>query len=142
MIRVYPLSDNSIEQQILPLVDGGVKAGFPTPAPDVEEIGINLNEELIRHPATTFLARVDGNSMEEANILDKDILVVDRDLDPQEGDVVICCLNNEFTVKRLQHINGVLYLVPANKEFEKIEVVEGDDLFICGVVTYCIHKVR
>lgn len=142
MIRVYPLSDNSIEQQILPLVDGGVKAGFPTPAPDVEEIGITLNEELIHHPATTFLARVDGNSMEEANILDKDILVVDRDLDPQEGDVVICCLNNEFTVKRLQHINGVLYLVPANKEFEKIEVVEGDDLFIWGVVTYCIHKVR
>lgn len=142
MIRVYPLSDNSIEQQILPLVDGGVKAGFPTPALDVQEIGINLNEELIHHPATTFLARVDGNSMEEANILDNDILVVDRDLDPQEGDVVICCLNNEFTVKRLQHINGVLYLVPANKEFEKIEVVEGDDLFIWGVVTYCIHKVR
>ena len=53
-----------------------------------------------------------------------------------------CYINGEFTVKRLQRIKGTLYLVPANKEFKAIEITEGDDLTIWGIVTYCIHKVR
>lgn len=138
--KIYPL--DTATHAALPFVEEGIKAGFPSPAQDLQDIGIDLNEALIEHPATTFLAKVDGDSMQEANILDGDILVIDRELTPFEGDVAICYINGEFTVKRLQRIKGTLYLVPANKEFKAIEITEGDDLTIWGIVTYCIHKVR
>lgn len=138
--KIYPL--DTVTHAALPFVEEGIKAGFPSPAQDLQDIGIDLNEALIEHPATTFLAKVDGDSMQEANILDGDILVIDRELTPSEGDVAICYINGEFTVKRLQRIKGTLYLVPANKEFKAIEITEGDDLTIWGIVTYCIHKVR
>ncbi|MFL2489090.1 MAG: LexA family protein, partial [Parasynechococcus sp.] len=70
-------------QQILPLVSERVPAGFPSPADDYVEMGIDLNEQLIRHPGSTFFLKVSGESMTEAGIHDGDLLVVDRSLDPR-----------------------------------------------------------
>ena len=69
----------------LPLAGERVAAGFPSPADDYVEVGIDLNEQLIRHPISTFFLRVSGDSMIGAGIHDGDLLVVDRSLEPRPG---------------------------------------------------------
>ena len=137
-ISIYPFSESNSRQ--IPFYESGVKAGFPSPAQDLADIGIDLNGVIIPHPETSFLARVDGNSMEDGGILDNDILVIERSPDPKVGYVAICYINGEFTVKRISIQKGKLYLVPANKSFQPIAVEPCDDFIVWGVVTYCIHK--
>ena len=60
--------------------EGGVKAGFPSPAQDYMDKTIDFNRELITHKATTFCTRVSGDSMIDAYIHDGDYLIVDRSL--------------------------------------------------------------
>lgn len=64
----------------LPFEDQGIKAGFRSPVEDYLETAINLNKELIKHPASTFYGRVKGDSMIETNVHDGDILVIDKSL--------------------------------------------------------------
>jgi len=64
----------------LPLAGESVAAGFPSPADDYIDRGIDLNEALIQHPSSTFFLRVSGDSMIGAGIHDGDLLVVDRSL--------------------------------------------------------------
>ncbi|EAT59380.1 LexA family protein [Chlorobium ferrooxidans] len=126
----------------LPFAETGVSAGFPSPADDYMELSLDLNKALVRHPAATFYARVKGSSMIDAGILEGDILVIDKSLDPKDGDIAICFLDGEFTVKRImQHADGLL-LMPANEEFTPIRITEENDFLVWGVVTYIIHKAR
>lgn len=69
---IHP-ADNQSELP-LPYADGGIKAGFPSPAQDYLESAIDLNKELIKHPASTFYGRVKGNSMIDANVHDGEFL--------------------------------------------------------------------
>ena len=124
-----------------PLFLAEISAGFPSPAEDYIDKRLDLNELLIEHPSATFFLRVDGNSMIEAGIHSEDILIVDRALEPIEGKIVIAVLNGELTVKRIQRMNGKLYLVAENPDFKPIEITEETDLSIWGVVTCAIHKV-
>ena len=62
---------------LLPLAGERVAAGFPSPADDYVEVGIDLNDQLIRHPTSTFFLRVSGDSMTGAHILDGDLVVLD-----------------------------------------------------------------
>ena len=84
----------------LPLAGERVAAGFPSPAEDYVDVGIDLNEQLIRHPTSTFFLHVSGHSMTDAGIHDGDLLVVDRSLDPRPGQVVVAVLDGAFTLKR------------------------------------------
>lgn len=126
----------------LPFADGGVHAGFPSPAQDYMDRSIDLNMELISHPESTFCARVVGNSMIDADVLDGDIIVIDRSVTANDGDMVVCILDGEFTVKYLHKEPNGVTLVPANKDFKEIQVAEGSNFEVWGVVTYVIHKAR
>ncbi len=66
----------------LPLFSSKVAAGFPSAAEDHIEEHLDLND-LIKHPAATFLVRVSGHSMQEAGIYENDILIVDRSIAPR-----------------------------------------------------------
>ena len=72
-----PLQQRRLRLQ-LPLAGERVSAGFPSPADDYVDVGIDLNEQLIRHPTSTFFLRVSGHSMSGAGIHNGDLLVVDR----------------------------------------------------------------
>ena len=61
--------------------EGGVRAGFPSPAQDYETEAIDLNKELVRHPATTFYARAYGDSMHDSGIDDGDLLIVAKSIE-------------------------------------------------------------
>ena len=126
----------------LPLFAAGVSAGFPSPAEDYVEIALDLNRELVKHPAATFFARVKGSSMIDAGIEDGDLLVIDKALEAKNGDIAVCFLDGEFTVKRLSVRDDGIYLVPANAEFKPIRIIEENDFLVWGIVAYVIHKLR
>ena len=125
--------------KLVPFFEVGVPAGFPSPADDYVERPLDLHELLITHPAATFFVRVDGDSMQGAGMYSGDLLVVDRALTAHHGKIVVALLNGEFTVKRLSIEKKKIYLVPENTRYEAIEVTEGSDFQVWGVVTYVIH---
>jgi DNA polymerase V len=128
------------EELKLPLVDAFISAGFPSPAEDYIEGKLDLNKLLIKNPSSTFFARVRGTSMIDIGIHDGDILIIDKSLEAKHNSVLICFIDGEFTVKKVQKINGDLYLIPQNKDFAPIKVSKESDFRLWGVVTYCIHK--
>lgn len=125
----------------IPFITEGVSAGFPSPAADFMEANIDLNKELSENPLATFYIRVKGNSMIDAGINDKDVLVVDRSLEPRNNAIAICFIDGEFTVKRIQVEKDCLYLLPENPNYAPIKVTEENQFIIWGMVTYVIKKV-
>ena len=120
-----------------------IKAGFPSPAEDYLQESLDFNRDLIKHPESTFYGRVDGDSMIDAGICDGDIAVIDRSIDPQDGDVVVGYVNGEFTIKYLDltHKNeGYIELRPANSLFEPIRINECDEFEVWGVVIWTIKN--
>ena len=103
---------------------------------------IDLNKELVRHPAATFYGRVSGDSMIDAGVEEGDILVIDKSLEARDGDMAVCFIDGEFALKYIKFREGGLSLLPANDKYPAIEVSEGSDFIMWGVVTYVIKKVR
>jgi len=126
----------------LPLAAGAISAGFPSPAEEYIELAIDLNKELIKHPAATFYARVKGSSMIDAGIADGDLLIIDKALEPKDGDIAVCFIDGEFTLKRLALKEDGLYLMPANAEFKPIRITEENDFLVWGMLAYIVHKPR
>jgi len=124
------------------MAQSGIHAGFPSPATDYMTQAIDLNKELVKHPAATFYGRVVGDSMINDGVEEGDILVIDRALEPKDGDMAVCFVDGEFTLKRLRFTGNSLRLVPANPKYPVIEVTEGMDFRMWGVVTYIIKKTR
>ena len=131
----------AVSRQVLPetrheaiVGDSLVPAGFPSPTDDFCET-FDLVSHIVRHPAATFFMRVAGDSMVGAGIFDGDLLVVDRSLEAESGDIVVAVLNGEFTIKRFCCRGPVIELVPENPKFRKIILSEGMELEIWGVVT-------
>ncbi|MDE7426933.1 MAG: translesion error-prone DNA polymerase V autoproteolytic subunit [Muribaculaceae bacterium] len=128
--------------QPLPYADSGIQAGFPSPAQDYITESIDLNREIVRHPAATFYGRVAGDSMIEEGIEPGDIVVIDRSLEPSDGDLTVCCLDGEFTLKRISLRAGNVWLIPSNETFDPILVTPDSRFEIWGVVTHTIRNNR
>jgi DNA polymerase V len=142
MLLSVPIPFDKLTSLRLPLVSANVEAGFPSPADDHLERAIDLNEELIRNPAATFLVRVKGESMRDAGIHTGDTLIVDKSVTPADRQIVVAMIDGEFTVKRFRKVNGRIFLEAANDSFAPIEVGENQELTIWGAVTYIIHQAR
>lgn len=131
------------ENEKLPsMAQDGIHAGFPSPATDYMTQAIDLNKELVKHPAATFYGRVVGDSMIDGGVDEGDILVIDRSLTAKDGDMAVCFVDGEFTLKYLRIREGELTLVPANPNYPQISITEGVQFRMWGVVTYIIKKVR
>lgn len=126
----------------LPYADQGIQAGFPSPAQDHITESIDLNHEIVKHPAATFYGRVEGDSMIDEGIEPGDILVIDRSLEPADGDLAVCCLEGEFTLKRIRLERNRVWLIPSNETFDPILVTPDDRFEVWGVVTYTIKQNR
>ena len=125
----------------IPMFLDTVSAGFPSPATDYCEKTLDLNELCIRKPAATYFVRAQGDSMIDVGIFPGDVLVVDRSITAQHGDIVIAEFNGELTIKMLE-LKPQTRLVPMNKEHVPVEIPEGSDLEIFGVVTTSIHNLQ
>ena len=129
----------SSHKAAIPLVEG-IQAGFPSPAEDFAEPTLDLNHYVIKNPASTFYARIKGDSMVGANIQDGDIVVIDKSLEPSDGSIAVCFIDGEFTLKRIRSKRGKVWLQPANPDFPAIEVTEENHFVVWGIVTYVIKK--
>ena len=122
--------------------DVGIVAGFPIPLDNDEKAqSIELLQMLCPYPESSYLIRVEGNSMIDADIYSGDIVIVDKsNRNPSPSEVAVCELNGEYTLKRFEKRDGVGWLIPANPDYPEIKVTEDDDFSIWGTVTYIIHK--
>ena len=129
-LQLYSADLSSVLQ--IAYAEQGVRAGFPSPAQDYMTDSIDLNKELVRHPATTFYARAVGDSMRDCGI--------DKGIEPADGDIVVAFIDGEFTLKRVKvdQAGQCLWLVPANEQYEPIRVTEENNFIIWGVLTYNI----
>ncbi|MBR5716534.1 MAG: translesion error-prone DNA polymerase V autoproteolytic subunit [Bacteroidales bacterium] len=128
-----------LELQLAP----GIRAGFPSPAEDYLHDSLDFNHDLIRNPEATFYGRVEGDSMIEAGICDGDLAVIDRSVEPQDGDIVVAFINEEFTIKYLDlthRSEGYIELRPANRRFKPIRINAEDDFEVWGVVVWTIKQ--
>lgn len=126
----------------LPYADGGIQAGFPSPAQDYISESIDLNREIVSHPASTFYGRVSGDSMIDEGIEPDDLIVIDRSLEPEDGDLTVCCLDGEFTLKRIRLEKGRIWLIPSNETYNPILVTADSRFEVWGVVTHTIKQNR
>lgn len=128
----------------LPYFETRVVAGFPIPLDNDEKAqAIDLIRMLCPHPLSSYLIRVEGDSMIDADIHSGDILIIDKsERNPSERQAALCELNGEYTIKFVHRRGDKLWLVPANPDFPEIPVREGDSFNVWGVVTYTIHKPR
>lgn len=138
LLSIY-VPDTSTELQ-LPLIENGINAGFPSPANDFLDGAIDLNKHLIKNPSATFIAVTNGNSMQGAGIYDRDLLIIDKSLQPSNNDIAVCIIDGEFTLKRLKVEKKAIYLIPENDEFEPIKVTEDNDFSIWGILTFSIKQ--
>ncbi len=124
-----------------PVYTSYISAGFPSPAEDHVDQFLDLHEYLVQNPAATFFVRVQGDSMTNAGINSGDLLIIDRSIDPMNGNIVIAAVAGELTVKRFQKQGRKVTLKAENPDYPSINVDEYSDLTIWGVVTTVIHPV-
>ncbi len=138
--ELYTVAGSFLEALPLPYADGGVRAGFPSPAQDFMEYALDFNRDLVKNPDATFYARVVGDSMIDDGINSGDLLLIDRSIEAGEGTLAVCVIDGDFTLKRLHREGGKLFLMPANPHFSPIEVTSEQNFEVWGVVEYIIKK--
>ena len=131
---------NLIYPMFLTFYKEAVECGFPSPARDFTEGTIDLNEELIPRPNSTFIVRARGDSMIGSGIYPGDLLIVDRSLSPRNGSIIIAVLDGELSVKELELNNDQVTLSSSNPNYSDVVVSEEMDFTIWGVCTNVVHN--
>lgn len=126
----------------LPFLTSTVCAGFPSPADDYIEDTLDLNKFLVKQKDSTFFMKVEGDSMKDLGIFSENILIIDRSIKKFDHKVVVVVLNGEFTVRTFVKKQGRIFLVPGNQKYKVIEIVEGMDFEVWGVVTTVLNKFK
>ncbi len=135
------LSPDSLKSTI-PFYQSPAACGFPSPAADYLEERLSLDQLLIEHPAATFFAKAQGCSMTGAGIHDGDLLIIDRALIAQSGDIIIALLDGELLVKRLKINKQGTALHSEHPDYLPIRLSEFQELDVWGVVTQVIHCLK
>lgn len=121
-------------------IENASPAGFPIPHTDSANMMIDLNAQLLVNPCSSYLFRVKGDSMEGIGIFEGDAIVVDRSIEPQHNHVVLAVVDQEYMVRRLYKRERTVRLVPENEKYHTLDMMEGRELVIWGVVTASIRK--
>jgi repressor LexA len=121
----------------IPLV-GYVQAGFPSPAEEELIDTLSLDEYLIDKPEASFLLKVSGDSMIEAGIHEGDLVIIERGSSVKSGDIVLACVDGDWTLKYYQKTKGAVELVPANPNYPIIRPER--ELTLGGVVKAVIRR--
>ena len=125
---------------VIPIyIEAGV-CGFESPAAQYTELGVSLDELLIKHPNATFIGLASGNSMQEVGIFEGDLLVIDHAEPAENGDVIVANLNGLFVCKLLDKTNA--RLLSASSLHKPVQLTSADEFQLEGVVTLSIRMHR
>ena len=124
----------------LRLLSHRINAGFPSPAGDYVEEGLDLNAYLVRNQPATFMFTVKGDSMINAGIQEGDKVIVDRALTARHDDIVVAVVAGDYTIKRLYKYMGRVELRPENPAYPPIVFQEGAELLVWGVVVGVVRR--
>jgi len=117
---------------------GTIEAGLPTLAEQEEIDTISLDQYLLTRPEKNYMLRVTGLSMLGAGISPNDLVIVEKDREPKNGDIVVAEVDGNWTIKYFQKRNREIVLIPANKDYQPIYPKQ--ELKIGGVVVSVIKK--
>lgn len=120
----------SREKNIIPLV-GQVVAGKPIESPEYIEGYVYVG---YKNPDEYFALSVKGDSMTNAGITEKSILIVHKQNYAENGDIIIASVDGESTVKRYREDKGAVFLIPENPNYSPIFVPPTSSFFIFGKV--------
>jgi repressor LexA len=119
---------------------GTVQAGFPSPAEEELIDTLSLDEFLIKNPQASYLVKVSGDSMNDAGIMQGDLVIVERGRQPRHGDIVIAEVDGAWTMKYYEKRGAKIFLRAANKKYPLIEPKA--ELVIGGVVVANVRKYK
>ena len=117
---------------------GTIAAGFPSPAEEELVDVMSLDEYLVASPESTYMLTVSGDSMIDAGIHPGDIVLVERGKRPEENDIIVAQVDEEWTIKYFGKDSAGVYLDPANAKYKRIRPQQS--LLIAGVVSAVIRK--
>ena len=125
----------------LPLYATPRATGFSQPTTDYEEVGIDFNRLIYRHPATTYIMKVARDRLNWSDLLANDLVIIDCALTPQPGDLVVAQIEDAFLLCRFERQNGAVLLVPENAGYQPLVVTaETAPDLLFGVCTYILHR--
>jgi len=129
-----------VPKNLFPFINwlGSVAAGTPTPAEEQLLETMSFDNFLINRPDKSYLLRVSGESMLDAGIHPGDLVVVEGEQNPKNGDIVVAEVDGDFTVKYFQREKDRITLLPANNKFSPIKPAE--NLRIVGIVVSVVRK--
>ena len=133
--RAITLSQKNNVFKTIPLV-GTIRAGSPILAVENLEGYLPVPEE-INNGGVEFALKVQGDSMINAGIFDKDVIIVKQQNTAENGQIVVALVEDEATVKRFYKKNGKFILRPENDQLEDMVF---DNVSILGIVKGLIRK--
>ena len=113
---------------------GRVAAGIPINAVENHEGSLVIDPSFLKKPENAFALRVKGDSMINAGINDKDLVIVSPGEQAKNGDIVVAMINDEATVKKFEMANDRIKLLAENDAYKPIEVSAQDDFKLIGKV--------
>ena len=138
--RAHVYLEQGSKTYALPLYASRVSAGYPMPADDTIDRTIYLDRYLIKHPSSTFVVIASGDSMLNAGIQSGDWLVVDKEVTPTHGRIVVAAVDGELTVNRLSINDEGMQLLPENPAYRPIPITPEQHVVLWGVVILVIAK--
>ena len=123
-------------------VVGRVSCGFPSPALEYYEPPLSIDELVSLREPSRWLLRADGDSLMGIGIYDGDVLVVDKALEPLNGDIVVVVIGSDFCCKEFRERHGQSPLLIAHNPLNAdVEVGDWEEIDLWGVVMYNLHRV-
>ena len=113
---------------------GRVAAGLPINAVENLEGSLVVDPSFLKKSENAFALRVKGDSMINAGINDKDLVIVSPNEQAKNGDIIVALINDEATVKKFEFINNKIRLIAENNAYQPIEVKSQDDFKVVGKV--------
>lgn len=113
---------------------GRVAAGLPINAMENLEGSLVVDPSFLKKVEDAFALRVKGDSMINAGINDRDLVIVSPKEQAKNGDIVVAMLNDETTVKKFEYINNKIRLIAENNSYKPIDVKTTDEFRLIGKV--------
>ncbi|MEQ4189696.1 S24 family peptidase [Pseudomonas syringae] len=123
-------------------VTGKISCGFPSPALEYSEPPLSIDELVSLREPSRWLLRADGDSLKNIGIYDGDLLVVDKALEPLNGDIVVVVIGSDFCCKEFRERLGQSPLLVAHNPVNAdVEVGDWEEIDLWGIVLYNLHRV-